>query len=78
VIAPKLGGIFWHFSKHNFEAASVGGLLSSPCHRQSCALCVAMAHSTTSSSLLLRSTRRFIRERPDLSEHTKAHLRGDT
>jgi hypothetical protein len=32
---------FWHFSKRNLEAASVGGLFSSPRHRQSCAPCVA-------------------------------------
>ena len=34
---------FWRFSKRNLEAASVGGLFSSPCHRQSCAPCVALA-----------------------------------
>src|SRR5580700_3314412 len=46
VIHRSLARYFWHFSKHNLEAASVGGLFSSPC--QSCAPCAALAHGTLS------------------------------
>jgi hypothetical protein len=75
---------FWRFSKRNLEAALVGGLFSSPCHLISMPPPELRAprgpgyHGTTSGGLPVRLTCRFIRERPDMSEHIEAHLRGDT
>jgi hypothetical protein len=79
VIPPKLSGIFLAFLQAQLRGRlSWRPLFISIPPPELRALRGPGYHGTISSSLPVRSTCRFIRERPDMSGHIEAHLRGDT